>query len=79
VPVGAAVGGDYLGCAMDAVTTDAPIMNARQVCKWLGMSPQTLRLMLMTDACPRPLPMPGKKPRWARRSWDKWLEAGGKR
>jgi predicted DNA-binding transcriptional regulator AlpA len=65
---------------MDAVTQEQPdVVNARQVCKRLGISPVTLRLMVSTGACPKPLPMPGLKPRWARRAWDRWLETGGKR
>jgi predicted DNA-binding transcriptional regulator AlpA len=54
------------------------VLNAREVCKWLGFSPATLRLMVATGAAPRELPMPGRKPRWAKRAWIKWLETGGK-
>jgi predicted DNA-binding transcriptional regulator AlpA len=60
------------------VEAERDVVNARDVCKRLGISPVTLRLMVSTGACPRPLPMPGLKPRWSRRSWDKWLETDGR-
>jgi hypothetical protein len=63
----------------DRKAREKETLNAKQVCEWLDWSPQTLRLMVDTGACPRPLPMPGLKPRWSRRSWIKWLETGGKR